>query len=240
MYVLIAVVYLLGLRMWYLPAVGYSVLNLVMFFVSGFVAIPGISTAALTGHLALDTRTTSSAGASPSERGSTSSPSGPQCCVSTLDRASTPSSATAEPVAGRPTTATTPDRRQATPARPQRARAGGAVQGPPPNRARREVGPDTQAELGAPTPTGCVQTAIRASYAPTSALRTHFDRPRRAAHPLRLYAPTSAPRTHFGSTHPLRPPPPVSAPAGLSAPAPTPTPAPPAPRSPTPPIRAAP
>ena len=52
MYVLIAVVYLLGLRMWYLPAVGYSVLNLVMFFVSGFVAIPGISTAALTGHLA--------------------------------------------------------------------------------------------------------------------------------------------------------------------------------------------
>jgi len=45
-------VYLLGLRMWYLPALAYSVLNLVLFFVSGFVAIPGISKAALTGHLA--------------------------------------------------------------------------------------------------------------------------------------------------------------------------------------------
>ncbi|MGC8513631.1 MAG: hypothetical protein ACP5P1_11465 [Acidimicrobiales bacterium] len=39
-YVLIAVIYLFGLRMWYLPAVGYSLLNLVMFFVSGFVATP--------------------------------------------------------------------------------------------------------------------------------------------------------------------------------------------------------
>lgn len=52
LYVLIAIVYLLGLRMWYLPAVTYSVLNLVLFFVSGFVAIPGVTTAALTGHLA--------------------------------------------------------------------------------------------------------------------------------------------------------------------------------------------
>jgi hypothetical protein len=52
LYVLIAMVYLLGLRMWYLPALAYSVLNLVLFFISGFVAIPGISKAALTGHLA--------------------------------------------------------------------------------------------------------------------------------------------------------------------------------------------
>jgi hypothetical protein len=52
LYVLIAMIYLLGLRMWYLPAVAYSVLNLILFFVSGFVAIPGITTAALTGHLA--------------------------------------------------------------------------------------------------------------------------------------------------------------------------------------------
>ncbi|MDA8202501.1 MAG: hypothetical protein M0Z49_07050 [Chloroflexi bacterium] len=51
-YVLIAMVYLLGLRMWYLPAVAYTVLNLVLFFVSGFIVIPGITTAALTGHLA--------------------------------------------------------------------------------------------------------------------------------------------------------------------------------------------
>jgi hypothetical protein len=51
-YALIAMIYLLGLRMWYLPALAYSALNLVLFFVSGFVAIPGITTAALTGHLA--------------------------------------------------------------------------------------------------------------------------------------------------------------------------------------------
>ncbi|MDA8072700.1 MAG: hypothetical protein M0Z40_07775 [Actinomycetota bacterium] len=52
LYVLIAMVYLLGLRMWYLPSLAYSALNLVLFFVSGYVAIPGITTAALTGHLA--------------------------------------------------------------------------------------------------------------------------------------------------------------------------------------------
>ena len=52
LYVLIAIVYLLGLRMWYLPALLYTALNLVLFFVSGAVAIPGITTAALTGHLA--------------------------------------------------------------------------------------------------------------------------------------------------------------------------------------------
>ena len=52
LYVLIAMIYLLGLRMWYLPALAYSALNVVLFFVSGFVAIPGITIAALTGHLA--------------------------------------------------------------------------------------------------------------------------------------------------------------------------------------------
>ncbi|MDA8062471.1 MAG: hypothetical protein M0T80_08600 [Actinomycetota bacterium] len=52
LYVLIAMIYLLGLRMWYLPALAYSALNFVLFFVSGFVAIPGITTSALTGHLA--------------------------------------------------------------------------------------------------------------------------------------------------------------------------------------------
>lgn len=50
-YALIAMIYLLGLRMWYLPALAYSALNLILFFVSGFVAIPGVRTAALTGHL---------------------------------------------------------------------------------------------------------------------------------------------------------------------------------------------
>ncbi|MGC8474281.1 MAG: hypothetical protein ACP5PW_07750 [Candidatus Dormibacteria bacterium] len=54
LYVLIAVIYLLGLRMWYIPAIAYTVVNLVLFFVSGFVAIPGITTSALTGHLAFN------------------------------------------------------------------------------------------------------------------------------------------------------------------------------------------
>ena len=52
-YLLVAVIYLFGLRMWYLPALAYTVLNLLLFFVSGFVAIPAITTAALTGHLAV-------------------------------------------------------------------------------------------------------------------------------------------------------------------------------------------
>jgi hypothetical protein len=52
LYLLIAIIYLLGLRMWYLPALPYSVINMVMFFVSGAVAIPGVTTSALTGHLA--------------------------------------------------------------------------------------------------------------------------------------------------------------------------------------------
>lgn len=52
LYVLIAMVNLLGLRMWYLPALAYSALNLMLFVESGFVAIPGITTVALTGHLA--------------------------------------------------------------------------------------------------------------------------------------------------------------------------------------------
>jgi hypothetical protein len=52
LYVLIAMVYLLGLRMWCLLALAYSALSLVLFLVSGFAAIPGISKVALTGHLA--------------------------------------------------------------------------------------------------------------------------------------------------------------------------------------------
>jgi hypothetical protein len=51
-YILIAMIYLLGLRMWYLPAIAYTVINMVAFFVSGFVFIPGITKAALAGHLA--------------------------------------------------------------------------------------------------------------------------------------------------------------------------------------------
>lgn len=38
-YVLIAIVYLLGLRRWYLPAIGFTVLNVVGYFGSGLVAM---------------------------------------------------------------------------------------------------------------------------------------------------------------------------------------------------------
>ncbi len=51
LYILIAVIYLFGMRMWYVPALLYTVLNMVLYFVSGFVAIPGITPVALSGHL---------------------------------------------------------------------------------------------------------------------------------------------------------------------------------------------
>ena len=38
--------------MWYLPAITFSIARLVLLFLSGLVAIPGITTAALAGHLA--------------------------------------------------------------------------------------------------------------------------------------------------------------------------------------------
>ncbi len=50
-YVLVSVVYLLGLRSWYTPAIAYSVLNLVIFFLSAFVALPGITHGTLIGHV---------------------------------------------------------------------------------------------------------------------------------------------------------------------------------------------
>ena len=50
-YVLVSMIYLLGLRSWYTPAIAYSVLNLVIFFVSAFVTLPGITHSALVGHV---------------------------------------------------------------------------------------------------------------------------------------------------------------------------------------------
>ena len=50
-YILIATVYLLGLRIWYSPAIAYSVLNVVIFFLSALVPIPGITQSALVGHI---------------------------------------------------------------------------------------------------------------------------------------------------------------------------------------------
>ena len=51
-YVLIGVIYLLGLRGWYGPAIAYSVVNLAIFFLSAYLPMPGITHGALTGHVA--------------------------------------------------------------------------------------------------------------------------------------------------------------------------------------------
>ena len=50
-YLLVAFIYLLGLRSWYTPAIAYSVLNLVIYFVSAFIVLPGITHSALVGHV---------------------------------------------------------------------------------------------------------------------------------------------------------------------------------------------
>ncbi|HBQ96820.1 MAG: hypothetical protein M1493_05225 [Firmicutes bacterium] len=51
-YGLIAVIYLLGLRMFYGPPIIFTAYNMTMFFVSGFYALPfGINKAPLVGHV---------------------------------------------------------------------------------------------------------------------------------------------------------------------------------------------
>lgn len=50
-FIVIGIVFLLGLRIWYLPSVLFTVLNVVLYFVSGIVAIPPISPVALAGHV---------------------------------------------------------------------------------------------------------------------------------------------------------------------------------------------
>lgn len=51
LYVFVAMIYTFGLRMWYWPALLYSVLNISLFFISGVTAIPGVTTQPLTGHI---------------------------------------------------------------------------------------------------------------------------------------------------------------------------------------------
>lgn len=43
-YTIIAIVYLLGLRTWYLPATLFNAFNIIIYFASGAIAIPGITT----------------------------------------------------------------------------------------------------------------------------------------------------------------------------------------------------
>ena len=50
-YILISMIYLLGLRSWYSPAIAYSVINLLLFFLSAFVTIPLVTHSTLTGHV---------------------------------------------------------------------------------------------------------------------------------------------------------------------------------------------
>ncbi len=51
-YGLIAVIYLLGLRRYYVPPILFTAYNLVMYFITGFVALPfGINKTPLVGHI---------------------------------------------------------------------------------------------------------------------------------------------------------------------------------------------
>ena len=50
-YTIIAVIYLLGLRSWYLPAVIFNAFNVGIYFLSGVVAIPGITSMAFGSRL---------------------------------------------------------------------------------------------------------------------------------------------------------------------------------------------
>ena len=50
-FIVISMVFLFGLKIWYLPAIVFTIFNLVLYLVSGIVAIPPISPTALTGHI---------------------------------------------------------------------------------------------------------------------------------------------------------------------------------------------
>ena len=50
-FIVIGIVFLLGLRIWYLPSILFTLFNLVVYLISGIVALPPISPTALTGHV---------------------------------------------------------------------------------------------------------------------------------------------------------------------------------------------
>lgn len=50
-FIVIGLVFLLGLRIWYLPSVFFTVFNLAVYLLSGVVALPPISPEVLTGHI---------------------------------------------------------------------------------------------------------------------------------------------------------------------------------------------
>jgi len=51
LYIFVAIIYIFGLRMWYWPALLYSVLNISLFFISGITTIPGVTSQPLVGHI---------------------------------------------------------------------------------------------------------------------------------------------------------------------------------------------
>lgn len=51
-YIVISIIYLLGLKMWYIFAILFSCLNIILFFTSAIIPIPFISNGVLTGNLA--------------------------------------------------------------------------------------------------------------------------------------------------------------------------------------------
>lgn len=50
-YTVIAVVYLFGMRTWYLPATAFNAFNLVLYLLSGLIAIPGITSGPFASHV---------------------------------------------------------------------------------------------------------------------------------------------------------------------------------------------
>jgi hypothetical protein len=52
-YIMVAAIYILGLRMWYAPAILYTIFNLLAFFLSGLITIPGITNTVFSAHLAI-------------------------------------------------------------------------------------------------------------------------------------------------------------------------------------------
>ncbi len=50
-FIVISIVFLLGLKIWYLPSVLFTVFNLVIYLLSGVIPLPPISGAPLVGHV---------------------------------------------------------------------------------------------------------------------------------------------------------------------------------------------
>lgn len=50
-FIVISIVFLLGLKIWYLPSVLFTVFNLVIYLISGVIPLPPISGAPLVGHV---------------------------------------------------------------------------------------------------------------------------------------------------------------------------------------------